>query len=317
MGNQSTPKKAQQKRLRRARARSRSASPPAPVAGPSNGNQRARRAPQAQGRPATSATAAERRANAATSAALACNAEQPAAGPSSLTTYEPNPHLGRLRVTPARVSYYVRSRDAISLQRTAALNRERAEADRQAAKNRQAFEVRAVRFAAQRSRLHRTHGVFLDEGPALERLAELLLRRTDNFGNLPRLASVPHLAAEYRMWVGLSREAQLEVRELLKAYSALKEGRWDLKVWDRATQTTPEGRAERERKTKSRFARRRLNGALGVAKAAKKLKKKGKRKDTEREDGAEEEDGPRDHEGKGKGRQWGPEGKGKGRSKDW
>lgn len=206
-------------------------------------------------------------------------------------------------MTPARVSYYVRSRDATTIERTAALNHERAEADRHAALNLAAYEERLAHFAEKQGDMSRNHGIFLDE-PALERFAELFsARNMDHYQQLrPGAHRVVHLAAEVRMWDEFSRDARYDLQWLMRAYSEVKMGRWDLEVWDRATKAGPEGRAERERRTKSRFAKRRLSGALGVARVAKKLKQ-GKRKSKAREDEAEEDESC-SYEGKGKDRQW-------------
>ena len=239
-------------------------------------------------------------------------------------------HLPSHSITPARVSYYLRSRDPISIQRASAIQHAHTAATAQASANRAGFklEQKLASFEAQRALLRRTHGLHLD-APALDRV-RALLGRLDYYKQSPRPSSQAQgpqgpqgplggspvtlpapLADDFRWWRGLSDGARADVGLLLQAQAGVRMGVCDVGLWDRLTGADAPGREERERETRARFARRRYSGALGVARAARRLRR-GARRGKVEEDGAEddrewacagEEKGKeRDYKGKGKGR---------------
>ena len=225
------------------------------------------------------------------------------------------------------MSYYLRSRDPISIQRASAIQHAHAAAATQASANRAGFklEQKLASFETQRALLRRTHGLHLD-APALDRV-RALLARLDYYKQSPRRSSAGSqgsqgprdspvtlpapLADDFRWWRGLSDGARADVGLLLQAQAGVRMGVRDVGLWDRLTGANGPGREERERETRARFARRRYSGALGVARAARRLKG-GVRRGTVEEDGAED-DRERVREGEEKGKERGYEGKGKGR----
>ena len=216
------------------------------------------------------------------------------------------------------MSYYLRSRDPISIQRASAIQHAHAAATAQASANRAGFklEQKLASFEAQRALLRRTHGLHLD-ARALDRV-RALLARLDYYKQSPRRSSAGSqgplpapLADEFRWWRGLSDGARADVGLLLQAQAGVRMGVRDVGLWDRLTGADAPGREEREREARARFARRRYSGALGVARAARRLRR-GAKRGTVEEDRAED-DRERVSEGGEKGKERGYEGKGKGR----